>query len=169
MRLSLILGLACVVNSGFVPRAAPFAATHGSRRRTTAPHLAFPLRLDLGDGTKFNEQLPSLFSRSCLITVRLPVPFELHAASHQGVLRVTVDGSGMREGDVLRCCTTYRSRMSTNLGLLPTPKWDQCLFLCDGQPHERVVEALVTNTAERTDHVLLILERPAPRGDEFSI
>ena len=134
------------------PRAPPAAC---SLRET------FTVAVDLGDGVKLAEELVPLFSESDIVTVRYPLPFELAAEAEHGVMRVTRDGNGLLTGDVLRLCSTFTMRMDAVGGLLPMgTKPTKCLFLADGQPPQRVVEALTANTDDRTEDVWMAFERP---------
>lgn len=81
----------------------------------------FVVQVDLGTGSGIVQQkFTPLFSESELLTVRMPVPFELHAEAVHGVLRVSDSGYGLCVGDVLRACSTFRSNMAgTWFGLFP--------------------------------------------------
>ena len=52
------------------------------------------------------HSLRPFFTRSSLVTVRVPLPFELQADPEQGFYRVVEDGYGLRVGDVLRAFST---------------------------------------------------------------
>ena len=90
------------------------AATGGSKD-------CFHVAVDLGGGGGLvTHDIVPFFSDSELVTVRMPVPFDLHAEATRGVLRVSALGDGLRAGDVLRACTTFRAKMKDAwLGLLP--------------------------------------------------
>ena len=86
-----------------------------SRIARGAPHCKasrsqdepFDVKIDLGDGSGIVEHsLQPFFSRSSLVTVRVPLPFELQADPIQGAFKVVQDGYGLRVGDVLRACST---------------------------------------------------------------
>ena len=83
-------------------------ATH---HRSTA---TFSVKVDLGDDRGVvHTYLEPLFSASTLLTVRYPLPATIRAVPSSGVLRVSTSGNGLREGDVLRCCTTFHRRMES--------------------------------------------------------
>lgn len=128
-------------------------------RPETQEHT-FSLEVDLGeDGGTVRESLPPLFTSSDLVTVRLQLPFSLPAEPSQGVLRVTTDGHGLHQGDVVRAFTTFGMRPSNPLfGALRTGK-RRCLFVADGQPAPQVIDALKANTEDMTSDVLLFVER----------
>ena len=121
-----------------------------------------------GVGT-VEEELPALFSSSELVRLRLQLPFGLEALPDQGVMRVTKDGSGLHAGDVVRAFTTYAMPdVPKNMPLLQAlqrrRRPARCLFLADGQPAPKVVEALMDNTPERTSEIVLFVERQRHDG-----
>lgn len=123
---------------------------------------AFNLEVNLGKGVGvMRQQLEPLFSASDLVTVRYPVPFELDLEPSQGVMQITKSGSGVLVGDVLRACSSFQMQMDNTFGLFPLgTKPTQCLFLADGQPAQKVIEALVANTDDKASDVILVFERP---------
>lgn len=71
----------------------------------------FNLKIDLGDGSGIVEHsLQPFFTKSSLVTVRVPLPFQLQADPIQGAFKVVEDGYGLRIGDVLRACSTLALR-----------------------------------------------------------
>lgn len=55
----------------------------------------FQLRVNLGDdGGIVQHSLPPFFSASALVTVRVPIPFDLDAEPIQGAWTVVKDGNG---------------------------------------------------------------------------
>lgn len=84
----------------------------------------FVLEVDLGNGAGVvHQELAPLFSESELLTVRMPVPCELHAEASHGVLRISVNGHGLYAGDVLRACSTFRAKLADVwLGLVPVSR-----------------------------------------------
>ena len=68
---------------------------------------AFDFEVDLGDGGGMVEHsLQPYFTDSSLITLRVPLPFNLEADPKQGCWEVKADGYGLRVGDVLRAFST---------------------------------------------------------------
>ena len=78
---------------------------------------SFDFDVDLGDngGIVEHVQLEPYFSRSSLVTVRLPLPFNLDVEPVQGVYRVNIDGYGLMVGDILRAFSTIRMRYDSDL------------------------------------------------------
>ena len=150
------------------------------------------------EGGFVEHRLQPLFTSSCLITVRLPLPFELSADPVSGCWRVMEDGYGLRVGDVLRAFSTLVMRYDSEKremrvgpgvpGMLPDapttassemPEWlsafqsnfnpftafetqrpAKCLFIADGEPHDRVQDALVANEKGKgVSSIVLIFER----------
>ena len=77
---------------------------------------AFEVSVDLGDGNGEAQcELEPYFSDSTLVTLRLPLPFELEAEPIQGVYKVVKPGYGLLEGDVLRAFSTFAIRYDSQL------------------------------------------------------
>ena len=76
----------------------------------------FDLDVDLGDEGGFVEhRLRPLFTRSSLVTVRVPLPLELQIDAIAGSWRVTEDQYGLRTGDVLRAFSTLAMRYDSEM------------------------------------------------------
>ena len=48
--------------------------------------------------------------------------------------------------------------------LNPETRPTKCLFVSDGEPYQRVVDALRANTQDKTQEIVLVFERPARGG-----
>lgn len=122
----------------------------------------FSFEVSLGEGIgAMQHELQPLFTSSELVTVRYPLPLELAAEPAQGVMRVYEDGNGLLVGDVLRACSTFKVQMDSSFGLFPMgTKPTKCLYIADGQPPEKVIDALTANTEDKADEILMIFERP---------
>lgn len=108
-----------------------------------------------------HEQLRPLYSCSDLVTVRYALPLALELEPQLGQMRVTKSGMGLMPGDVLRAFSTFKIRMDSVFGLFPIgTRPSKCLFLCDGQPSKKVIEALTANTEDKADEILMVFERP---------
>ena len=93
-------------------RAAPMRPR--ARLLATETAAVFELKVNLGQGGGMVEgELQAFFSKSELLTVRYPVPVELRVRPERGVLRVYETGYGLREGDVLRACSTFEMRFDS--------------------------------------------------------
>lgn len=159
---------------------------------------AFSVSVDLGEGGgTVQTALPPLFTDSTLVTVRIPLPFDLHADPVQGVYKVVQDGYGLLVGDVLRAFSTLAMRYDSSTrsvafgtglpGLrarasAASPGWldflpasfnpatapGRCLFIADGQTRPAVEDALVANDVERgVCDILMIFERPL--GESYEL
>mmetsp|Transcript_705 Transcript_705/g.1277 ORF Transcript_705/g.1277 Transcript_705/m.1277 type:complete len:206 (-) Transcript_705:2408-3025(-) len=104
-----------------------------------------------------------------IVVVRAPLPFGLDCEPIDGVAKVTKDNeNGAREGDVLRYCSQFTMGLPRGDGVMTTAAsfggaigWQCTMFPVDkAQRWEQVVEALVSNTEQRTDECVLIFERP---------
>ena len=133
----------------------------------------FALKLDLPPRGTCNLKFKPVFPASEAVVVKYGLPFNLNVESKNGLCTVTKPGAGGEApGDILRYCTTWTlglpggaaspgatiasfsgAGLSYRLGLFDVckeaKKWDD------------VVEALTSNTPERTDQVTLVFERPA--------
>lgn len=84
--------------------------------RQLAADKSFCVRVDLGEGSGFAEcDLQPYFTDSDLVTLRVPLPFELEAEPVQGVYKVVKPGYGLQEGDVLRAFSTFAMRYDSRL------------------------------------------------------
>lgn len=103
-----------------------------------------------------------------LIEVRYKIPFGLDVEPQNGLAVCTKDGeNGERVGDVLRFTSQWTMGLPRGNGLLSTAAsfggaigWQCSLFdVTKATSWEEVVQALVSNTPQRTDEVVLIFER----------
>ncbi len=141
------------------------------RLDATAPAL-FRLSLDLGQaGTANLRMKPLLPQGSEAVVVKYKLPFGLNVENMDGRAVCTKDGDGgERVGDILRYTTQWTMGLPRGDGLISTAAsfggaigWQIGLFdVARAASWDEVVEALVSNTPERTDSVTLVFERPAP-------
>lgn len=101
-------------------------------------HVKVRLSADSDDEVQY--KLPPLFSTSELLTLRLPLPWTLHASPYAGTLVVTSDGWGLQRGDVVRACSSFKLAPQFNGFLLSDMQPERSLFLADGLPASKVVE-----------------------------
>jgi hypothetical protein len=113
--------------------------------------------------------VPIVEGKSELIEVRYGLPFGLDVQPQNGMAICTKDGpGGEKVGDVLRFSSQWTMGLPRGNGLISTAAsfsgaigWQCSLFdVMKAGQWEEVVEALVSNTPQRTDEVLLIFERP---------
>jgi hypothetical protein len=105
---------------------------------------------------------------SSIVVLRAPLPFDLDAEPRQGLAVVTKDSAyGALAGDVLRYCSFFEMGLPRGDGMVTTAasfaggvSW-QCGLKDVGRARswEEVVEALVSNTPQRTDECVLVVER----------
>jgi len=112
--------------------------------------------------------LPLLNGPSEIVTVRYQIPFGLNVEPKQGLAMCTKDGeNGEKVGDVLRYSSQLTMGLPRGNGLVSTAAsfsgaigWQCSIFdVAKANTWEEVIEALVSNTQQRTDEVLLIFER----------
>lgn len=109
-------------SSSYSPPLSSTSKSSSNRRTAPAVCLATPrqqepfaLAVDLGDGCGTVEHtLQPFFTKSSLVTVRVPLPFDLEAEPIQGCFKVVQDGYGLRVGDVLRACSTLQMRYDSD-------------------------------------------------------
>lgn len=134
---------------------------------------SFDLTVDLppsGSGLQAQLRLsPILSVPSTLVVVRYNVPFGLDVAPLRNLAVCTKDGSGgERVNDVLRFTSQWTLGLPRGDGLMTTAaafsgglSWQCSMFdVMKAKQWEQVVQALTSNTASRTDEVVLIFERP---------
>jgi len=168
---------------------APPGAAHALLRTSAAPKLSsivmedrvFELKLKLGDAGTANLRFKAREPASESVVVRYAIPFGLNVENQGGegtqkgkVVRAvcTKDGpGGEKVGDVLRYCSEYRMQLagsgSENSILTTVASFGGVLAykiglfdVVQAKTWEDVVEALTSNTPERTDEVILVFERP---------
>ena len=103
-----------------------------------------------------------------MVEIRAPLPFGLDAEPVDGVAKVTKDNAnGARAGDVLRYCSMFTMGLPRGDGVVTTAAsfggaigWQSSMFSVDRAARwEDVIEALVSNTEQRTDECVLLVER----------
>jgi len=114
-------------------------------------------------------------SKSTIVAVRYAVPFGLDVAPQNGLAVCTKDGAnGEKVGDILRFTSQWTMGLPRGDGIMTTAAsfsggigWQVSLFdVMKAKSWDAVVEALLSNTQQRTDEVVLIFERPLPDSDE---
>ena len=143
----------------------------------------FELKIPLGDAGTANLRFKAREPASESVVVRYAIPFGLNVENQggqglekgQAVRAVcTKDGpGGEKVGDVLRYCTEYKMQLAGGGpngggGILTTVasfggvlSYQLGLFdVVKAKTWDDVVEALTSNTPERTDEVVLVFERP---------
>merc|ERR1712071_387699 len=133
--------------------------------------------LDLpGEGLSAQMKFPRVFDGpSELIEVRYKLPFGLDVAPKDQLCKCTKDGKGGEKvGDVLRFCSQWTMGLPRGNGAITTAasfsgaiSWQVSMFdVMRAGSWEDVVTALTSNTADRTNEVVLLFERPLPEGQE---
>jgi hypothetical protein len=133
----------------------------------------FQLSIDLPPSksdVQVNMGIDSILSvPSELIVVRYQVPFGLNAEPRKNLAVVTAAGPGGElPGDVLRYTSQWTMGLPRGDGLGTTfasfaggLSWQCSMYnVMSAKNWEQVLQALLSNTIERTDEVVLIFERP---------
>lgn len=131
----------------------------------------FVMPIDLGASGKGQLKFKPSFASSEAVLVKYALPFELSVEQQSGKPVVTKDGpGGERVGDVLRYSTKWEQELpnARNDGVFDMLgsfggllKWKVNMFdMNKAQSWDDVVEALTSNTPDRTDSVTLVFERP---------
>ena len=119
-------------------------------------------------GLSAQMKIQPILGSSELIEVRYQVPFGLNVEPQKGLAVCTQDGTGGEKvGDILRYSSAWTMGLPRGDGIMTTAAsfsggigWQCNLFdVAKAASWEQVVEALVSNTQQRTDEVLLIFER----------
>jgi hypothetical protein len=115
---------------------------------------------------------PVLSGRSELVEIKYRVPFELSVEPIKNLALCTRDGpdpaTSERKGDVLRFASQWTLGLPRQAGLAASAaafsgsvSWQSSMFdVMRAVQWEQVVLALVSNTIDRTNEVILIFERP---------
>ena len=104
-----------------------------------------------------------------IVEVRYNIPFGLDVAPKGGLAICNKDGpGGEKVGDILRFTSQWTMGLPRGNGLVSTAAsfsgaigWQCSLFdVAKATSWELVIEALTSNTQQRTDEVVLLFERP---------
>ena len=175
---AILLSMTAASALAFQPIARPLHAPVSLGRAPRTPVVAamaerapFELKVPMPPRGTCSLKFKPLFAESEVVVVKYDVPFGLNVENQKGQCVCTKGGlGGEQEGDVLRYCPKWEiglpggaaspgatiasfsgAGLSWQMGLLDVAKatsWDE------------VVEALTSNTEERTDTVTLVFERP---------
>jgi len=149
----------------------------GEETQTTS----FDVGIDLppsGSNVRWQKKKvqPVLSVPSKLVEVRYKIPFGLDVVPKNNLAVCTKDGAGGEKvGDVLRFATQWTMGFSPadSGGIAGTLNsfaggglsWQCSVFdVVAATRWEQVVEALTSNTPDRTDEVVLVFERPIEEG-----
>ena len=138
--------------------------------------------MDFGLETTGAKDLPiqfrPIFSKSEFFVVTYDVPFGLNVDKPPKNFPspiVTKDGTnGEKVGDVLRATSCWSQGFnaagatSDIMSFAGNVKWRRSVFDTTGAPWDKVVEALVSNTAERCRSVSLVFERELEDDEEIA-
>ena len=141
---------------------------------TLAPSFkpdTFKIDIDLGNDGIANLNLKQTIQNSNPVVVKYNLPFNLNLAQDKQTGRAicTKDGTnGEKQGDVLRFCTRWSMGLPQGDGMISTVAsfggaigWQIGFFDVDrARNWDEVVEALVSNTPERSNSATLVFERP---------
>jgi len=145
-----------------------------SQSSTSLYSTEAPFEIDISmppsnSGLVAQMQVKPLSSPSQLVEVRYPLPFELSVEPQNGQAVFTKAGTGGElPGDILRFSSQWTMGLPRGNGLISTAAsfsgaigWQCSLFdVMKASNWNEVVEALVSNTPQRTDEVVLLFERP---------
>jgi hypothetical protein len=147
-------------------------STH-PRSSSNMDSSTFEVTIDLppkGSNMKARLNIESILSVPTeLVVVRYQLPFGLNVEPVKGLAVVTQPGfGGERPGDILRFTTQWTLGLPSGESLANTfasfaggLSWQCSIFdVIKAKAWEQVVNALTSNTMERTDEVVLIFERP---------
>lgn len=119
----------------------------------------------------FECALRPLFVKSEFFTVTYSIPFGLNVEKPPKefpapiVTKDSQQEGGEKAGDVLRATTCWSQGFSAAgatsdiMMFAGNVKWRKSVFFTAGAPWQETVDALLSNTAERSDEVTLVFER----------
>eukprot|EP01038_Epipyxis_sp_PR26KG_P004141 gene4141-5895_t len=145
--------------------------------KTSDVYESISVFIELGDGYKNIEcKFRPLFQKSEFYTVNYAVPFNLNIDKPPKGFPapiVSKDGEfGEKEGDVLRATTCWSqgfnaAGVTSDIAMFAgNIKWRKSVFETAGAPWQQVVDALLSNTEERSKVVTLVYEREIPNLTE---
>jgi len=147
-----------------------FVAIHQPRSPRRTRLMAFQILVDL-PGQQIQALVkcePLLSVSSELVEVRYKIPFGLDVAPSKGLAVCNKDGpGGEKVGDILRFTSQWALGLPRGDGIDTTVAsfagglfWQVSMFdVQKAVAWELVVQALVSNSPERTDEVVLLFER----------
>mmetsp|Transcript_18055 Transcript_18055/g.40054 ORF Transcript_18055/g.40054 Transcript_18055/m.40054 type:complete len:180 (+) Transcript_18055:24-563(+) len=162
----LLVSTACTV-SGFV---GPSAGR--SRQALKMSDGPFELSVSLPGKNELQAQMKfpaALDVPSEIVEVRYNVPFGLNVEPKNNMAVCTKDGpGGEKVGDILRYSSQWTLGLPRGGGVVDTAlsfsgsvSWQVSMFdVLKASSWNEVVEALTSNTEDRTDTVVLLFERP---------
>jgi len=109
-----------------------------------------------------------------VVEVRYKLPFGLNVEPQKGLAICTKDGPGGEKiGDVLRYTSQWTMGIPRGDGVISTVAsfaggigWQCSMFdVLKASAWEEVIEALTSNTPQRTDEIVLLFERPLPKDE----
>jgi hypothetical protein len=149
------------------------SSTGVSSRSASSSSNTFQLVIDVppsNSDVQVSMNIESILSiPSELIIVRYKVPFGLNIEPRKNFAIVTANGPGGEQvGDLLRYTSHWTMGLPRGDGIGTTfasfaggLKWQCSMFnVMSVKQWEQVIQALVSNTIDRTDEVVLIFERP---------
>lgn len=139
----------------------------------------YKVNIPLGEGYKDVEcKFRPIFAASELLVVTYKVPFSLNIEKPpKGFPAPVVNRNGAggeKVGDILRATTCWSQGFnaagatSDIMMFAGNVKWRKSIFDTTGAPWQQVVDALVSNTAERSEFVTLIFEREKEEEEEVT-
>jgi hypothetical protein len=156
-------------NRAAIKRYSIFSASSDNNLEITA------VDVPLGEGYKSVEfKFRPIFQSSSFFTVTYNVPFSLNVEKPPKGFPapiVTKDGenaNGEKKGDVLRATTSWSQGFnaagatSDIMMFAGNLKWRKSVFETAGAPWQQIVDALLSNTVERSKTVTLVFERETP-------
>lgn len=127
------------------------------------------VQVDLPPRGKCNIKFKPLLESSEAVVVKYGLPFGLNVENQGGAAVCTKDGEGGEKvGDVLRYTTNWKLGLPEGDGMITTAasfagalSWQLGLFdVAKATSWDEVVDALTSNTPERTEQIVMVFERP---------
>lgn len=163
---------------------ARFGVRASSKLATTSLHAAknnkvYKIQIGLGEGYQpLSIQMRPIFQNSKFFTVIYDIPFGLNVDKPPKnfpcpiVTKDSKNEDGEKEGDILRATTCWSQGFSaagatSDIAMFAgNIKWRKSLFDTTGAPWQETLNALMSNTNERSETVTLVFERELPDEEE---
>lgn len=169
LRFVLAIGLSVAADAFQLVGARPWVGAGRAPSPVLAERKPFELKVDIPPrgicGIRFKPLLPE----SEAVVCRYDIPFSLNVEQQGGRAVCTKAGAGGEQpGDILRYTTQWTLGLPQGEGLVTTAasfggqiSWQMGLFdVAKATSWQQVVDALVSNSEDRTDSVTMIFERP---------
>eukprot|EP01041_Mallomonas_annulata_P005295 gene5295-10588_t len=140
---------------------------YSSKLQMSEKPRAVLVTIPLGEGlSEYTTSYRAIFPNSEFIVITYAVPFSLNVEPKQGMAIVTKDGkNGEQVGDIMRATTCFSQGFvaagaaTDIMAFAGNVKWRKGIFETSGAPWSQILDALLSNTPDKTTDVTIVFER----------